>query len=392
MTHFIISENEQETVKVDFGCFYAELNHSNSEDQKSLEYLYLVGEKYPVLPESNYNKNNERNNTFDIVEDDNQNMSIIPSVTTNKIKENNLEEEKINPPCSDEVPAKPKHNIVVEENEETEEIPLENQNKCYENISKNKEISTQFKPEEKKNSQPSPTFTHEESEPQIQHKKPINSRKLPKYFDKLEKDYSSKYAKIPICNIFGKNLKIKRRYKRDLIRKRIKSRLFKVLKINLNGKIRIKINKFISSKKLFELPQSMITNMAKDENKKLLGKKLKEILANEGYKPKEIDKSKGKDKSKYDKNQKILIALEKNEINELDEILEEKLEDIYKDYLNSDQFQNAIQELIQKGEKYEYIHNYIETAKGFVNYYNSYDEQKSKKKKTLPLEEMENNC
>ena len=54
---------------------------------------------------------------------------------------------------------------------------------------------------------------------------------------------------------------------------------------------------------------------------------------------------------------------------ELKTILSTKIEYLYKEYFNSQEFQNSIKELIDIGEYYDYIYLYIKKSKEFFDYY-----------------------
>ena len=71
-------------------------------------------------------------------------------------------------------------------------------------------------------------------------------------------------------------------------------------------------------------------------------------------------------------NEKVFEELEKigGGDKELKAILSAKMEYLYKEYFNSQEFQNSIKELIDKREYYEYIYLYIQKSKEFFDYYN----------------------
>ena len=95
---------------------------------------------------------------------------------------------------------------------------------------------------------------------------------------------------------------------------------------------------------------------------------LRELILDESFK--KSNNKKDKDSSNWDNNKKILDYLDSTkDCAEIKNILEMKLKDIYNEYLKSDEFQKSIQELIQDGRYYDYIRNYIEVAKNFVDYY-----------------------
>lgn len=270
---------------------------------------------------------------------------------------------------------------------------------------------------------------------------------------------SFRFKKEPIFENVGGKTKINRRRKLmgENKRKKIKSNFFKVLKNKLKQFKDKKTNKSIfDSKNCFSFPQSMIIDVGKEENKKILKKTLKNVLYDENSKANieaqieesaslikkinkiktnfinikdliplfnrlrkiksivKIDKltkridilEKKESNVKFDELNKIIVKLkeikytaenvkliyednkalidkidklkEKNE--EINKILNKNIQDIYtNDYLYSEEFEKSIEILIKKGNSYDYIHDYIQVAKGVVNYY--MEEKTHKKKK-----------
>jgi tRNA(Glu) U13 pseudouridine synthase TruD len=50
-------------------------------------------------------------------------------------------------------------------------------------------------------------------------------------------------------------------------------------------------------------------------------------------------------------------------------ILNKKIEEIYKEYLQSEEFKNSIKKLVEEGNFFDYIKDYIEAAEQVVEYY-----------------------
>lgn len=98
-------------------------------------------------------------------------------------------------------------------------------------------------------------------------------------FDELKIDITSKTSiyseKKQIFMNIGANIGKKRKFMKDMIRKRIKSDFYRVIRKNLNSKIN---SEDINLKKSFDFPQTMITNVSKNHCKKNLNMTLKEIL------------------------------------------------------------------------------------------------------------------
>ena len=209
-----------------------------------------------------------------------------------------------------------------------------------------------------------------------------------------EKVLSEKYKPSPILNVrhvidkkVGKN-------DPDNIRKVIKADFSKQISKKLNDRL-----EEYNMPKLFKFPQLMVTNLTKETNKINLNMTL-ETMISEGDKEKEFINKKRKRKKKDNlelweivvkyikikekerilKNNKENIEyLKKNNIREIDKFLKMKMEEIYREYFDSVDFQNSIKKLVKKGNYYGYIHKYIKAAEGFVDYYK--DKKKKIKKK-----------
>ena len=205
---------------------------------------------------------------------------------------------------------------------------------------------------------------------------------------------SKKYKPSPIFKVHHLIEKNVRKNGPDNIRKKIKTNFSKQISKKLNDRL-----KEYNMPKLFKFPQLIVTNVTKDTNKINLGLTL-ETMISEGDKEKEFINKKRKRKKKDNlelweivvkyikikekerilKNNKENIEyLKKNNIREIDKFLKMKMEEIYRDYLDSVDFQNSIEKLIKKGDYYGYIHKYIKAAEGFVDYYK--DKKKKIKKK-----------
>ena len=190
-----------------------------------------------------------------------------------------------------------------------------------------------------------------------------------KIFNDYIENYEIKFKQKPIFKVIPLGKKRKRKSMDDLTRKKIKVHFCSEIILALNSRL-----KKLKTKKKFNLPQSMRTNVTKIENKKCLNMSLKDVLA-ERY----FDKDKENDEICaliQEKNQKILKILEKKGDGVINSLLGEKMENIFNEYLKSKQFQNSINVLVRQCNSYEYIYNYIKVAKNFVEFFNS---KKSKK-------------
>ena len=185
-----------------------------------------------------------------------------------------------------------------------------------------------------------------------------------KIFNDYIENYEIKFKQKPIFKVISLGKKRKRKSMDDLTRKKIKVHFCSEIILALNSLL-----KKFKIKKKFNLPQSMRTNVTKIENKKCLNMSLKDVLA-ERY----FDKDKENDEICaliQEKNQKIFKILEKKGDGVINSLFDEKMENIFYEYLKSKQFQNSINVLVRQCNSYEYIYNYIKVAKNFVEFFNS---------------------
>ena len=163
----------------------------------------------------------------------------------------------------------------------------------------------------------------------------------------------------------------------DNKRKRIKSNFCKYLIIALN-----EILKLVDPYFYFEnISQYEVTDVSIKENKKIWNFTLKEFLSYKVFeniphtklknKKDEIKREKERERNKkeWEHNIKILNLLEEKGNKIIDEILKEKMKDIYKQYLVSEVFQKSIEELRGEGKYYDFIHDYLTLAKNLLKYY-----------------------
>ena len=184
-------------------------------------------------------------------------------------------------------------------------------------------------------------------------------------FDKLEMDITSIYSKKKqIFMNTGPNIGKKRKFMKDMIRKRIKSDFYRVIRKNLNSKINSEV---INLKKSFDFPQTMITNVSKNHCKKNLNMTLKEILI--FYYKTDNQEINSINLMISENNKSIILLLENKKIDELENIFSMKIVDLYNEYTKSNQFHESILELKKEGNYFDYIKKYIEVAEKLVNYY-----------------------
>ena len=159
----------------------------------------------------------------------------------------------------------------------------------------------------------------------------------------------------------------KRKENSDNIRKKVKSRFFKTLKNIINQNL-----KEAGSKLFFDfLPQPIISNITRHENRNIFNMTLKEIYSgNFNYEKNGIVKDSIR---KYRYNLLVLEYLEKNitisEKSNFHIFKDMKLSQIYKDYLSSKQFALSISNLQKENENEKYIKDYIIKAHTLLNYY-----------------------
>ena len=152
----------------------------------------------------------------------------------------------------------------------------------------------------------------------------------------------------------------------DNIRKKIKSRFIKALKELINRKL-----KLAGSKKFFDLlPQIFVCNISKDINKIMLDKTFKELFSTNFLFSKKGNFANFK---KYKKNIDTLEYLEKkkdiSEKSNYNCYKNLKFYQIFDEYLRSKEFENEIVNLELKGEKNDYICNYIKLAVNLNNFF-----------------------
>ena len=162
-------------------------------------------------------------------------------------------------------------------------------------------------------------------------------------FSRKIKDYTSNFLILP----FFKNSKTRKKDNDDIYKK-IRGKFFhEIIKKKLNpklGNLKI-ISKFVFTK--------ISQNTKIEDNIIYLNATLEEVL--KSVKP----------------NKKVFEELEKigGGDEELKTILSTKIEYLYKEYFNSQEFQNSVKELIDNGEYYDYIYLYIKKSKEFFDYY-----------------------
>ena len=180
-----------------------------------------------------------------------------------------------------------------------------------------------------------------------------------------------------------KAVKKKRKYKNDIIRKKIKSRFHKTLKNIINNNL-----KKAGSKKLFDfIPQCFIGNVSKKINSDCLEMTYEELLTTDfgselcksmaNYINEEIEKK------KVLKNKNVLEYLKDHwEIEKksgFNIIKNMKYKELLNNYFISKEFEDSLYQIKDENEPKEYIQFYIYTAKNYVKYFSKLTPRNYKK-------------
>ena len=155
-----------------------------------------------------------------------------------------------------------------------------------------------------------------------------------------------------------------RKYNADNIRTKIKRSFLRYLRKKLN-----KILKNSGSKKFFDFfPYKFSGNVNKEENKKILKMTLENIFLD-----KNLFKSEDKDgQEKYERNSDVVKSGEIKNNQAIQNILNKAFQQLYEDYINSDEFNvDEINRLKRdkKEEDFYYIERYKMIAKNLISFY-----------------------
>jgi hypothetical protein len=205
-------------------------------------------------------------------------------------------------------------------------------------------------------------FTPEKESYQIIKFEIVNSNYLfqPKN-TKNKMEENKKINKFSVEQSDNKNEKT-RKEKTDDIRKKIKSRFLKKVKSRINTLL-----ENAGSENLFDfLPQSFIINVTKKFNKSIINMKYKDILLYECV-------ENYVDYKKYEHNIEVMDYLNNNpEIMKKANFTvfgEMTFSDMFKQYLNSKEFELELENLKSNNESDVYINNYKELSEKFIDYY-----------------------
>ena len=167
-----------------------------------------------------------------------------------------------------------------------------------------------------------------------------------------------------IFTLIRKKLQIKnlRKNQLDSLLKKIKGKFCKAIHEGLKVCLNLLINR---------LPQSFITNITLDYNKKMLNKKIIEIYDEYKILP-EIDKMKN-----YLKNDKKEIFFD---------FINQKYKECYDNYIKSDRFKKDLNEIVMlEGKKFGILYEFV--AINFILYYENNQQiyKKAEEEKSLDI-------
>ena len=200
----------------------------------------------------------------------------------------------------------------------------------------------------------------------------LNGKTYPNNDLYLAKFTTKKYY----INANGKKRRIikTRKYKPDIIRKKIKSRFHKIFKNIINMNL-----KKAGSNELFDfLQQSFLTNNTKKLNSKCFELTYEELILTDFTT--ELNKTNDYqnimvDKIKYIRNKKVLTYLENNpnisKKSGFDIVKKMKYKDILSKYFISKEFEDSLNQLKKEKEEKEYIQTYILQAKKYIKFYST---------------------
>jgi hypothetical protein len=202
----------------------------------------------------------------------------------------------------------------------------------------------------------------------------INENEKQKMNLKLKKKRKFNKFKVSYMEPKTKNnykLNHKRKYKPDDIRKKIKARFHKSIKNIINENLKKAGSKYFFS----FLPQIFISSISREKNNQVLDLTYRQILSMDFVNDIDEDKYKNKkvDYSKYKNNLRVLEYLDEHpdicKNSGFDIIGNMKYKDLLEQYFNSEEFDKAIQKLKDENEEEEYIEEYQNKAKTYIQFF-----------------------
>ena len=209
--------------------------------------------------------------------------------------------------------------------------------------------------------------------------KVLNQKRLLRLQNSINNDITNNINNVSllenICFQKGRYIllkrKMKRKFKPDDIRKKIKARFHKTLKNILNNLL-----EKAGSKKLFDfLPQCFLSNISKKVNHYALSLTMRELFNFDFCKISTESRSKNKsiDQRKLSINQGVIKYLDENpdicEKSGFKDFSQKTYGEILKEYFSSEEFLHSLKRLKYEKETEEYILEYKKKALNYVSFF-----------------------
>ena len=219
-----------------------------------------------------------------------------------------------------------------------------------------------------------------------QNKSELNPNQNQKSNSKLKKKRKFNKFKVSYIEPKSKNnykLNHKRKYKPDDIRKKIKARFHKSIKNIINDNLRKAGSKYLFS----FLPQIFISSISRQKNNQVLDLTYRQLLEKNFVSnvDENVYKNKKVDFSKYKNNLRVLEYLDEHpdicKMSGFDILGNMKYKELLEQYFNSEEFDKALMKLKEENEEDEYIEEYKNKAKTYVQFFCNINNNKSKEEK-----------
>ena len=219
-----------------------------------------------------------------------------------------------------------------------------------------------------------------------QNKSELNPNQNQKSNSKLKKKRKFNKFKVSYIEPKSKNnykLNHKRKYKPDDIRKKIKARFHKSIKNIINDNLRKAGSKYLFS----FLPQIFISSISRQKNNQVLDLTYRQLLEKNFVSnvDENVYKNKKVDFSKYKNNLRVLEYLDEHpdicKMSGFDILGNMKYKELLEQYFNSEEFDKALMKLKEENEEDEYIEEYKNKAKTYVQFFCNINSNKSKEEK-----------
>ena len=213
----------------------------------------------------------------------------------------------------------------------------------------------------------------------------ISNKEIPEQNIKTNLKKKRKFNKFKVSYIEPKlknnyRYNHKRKYKPDDIRKKIKARFHKAIKNIINENLKKAGSKYYFS----FLPQIFISSISRQKNHQVLDLTYRQLLETDFVS--NIDEVKYKNKkvdyAKYQNNLKVLEYLDTHpdicKKSGFDIMGNMKYADLLEQYFNSEEFDKALLKLKEENEEEEYIEEYKNKAKTYVQFFKGLLSNKNK--------------